>query len=92
MEEKSSRSIKKTIQFSYVLIISLMILPTIYSFSVSRTYTNRYDKIITNVSKANRLNQMVKIEISNEIWDIVAGKKLFSEGKQYEIIQIYAME
>lgn len=87
MEEKSSRSIKKTIQFSYVLIISLMILPTIYSFSVSRTYTNRYDKIITNVSKANRLNQMVKIEISNEIWDIVAGKKIFSEGKQYEIIQ-----
>ena len=64
-----------------------MILPTIYSFSVSRTYTNRYDKIITNVSKANRLNQMVKIEISNEIWDIVAGKKLFSQGSQYEIIQ-----
>ncbi len=84
--EKSSRSIKKTIQFSYVLIITLMILPTIYSVSVSRTYTNRYDKIITNVSRANRLNQMVKIEISDEIWDIVAGKKLFSEGRQYEII------
>ncbi len=87
MEAKSSRSIKKTIQFSYVLIITLMILPTIYSFSVSRTYTSQYDKIITNVSKANRLNQMVKIEISNEIWDIVAGKKLFSDGNQYEIIQ-----
>lgn len=33
------------------------------------------------------MNQMVKIEISNEIWDIVAGKKLFSQGNQYEIIQ-----
>ncbi len=63
-----------------------MVLPTIYSVSVSSTYTGRYDKIITNVSKANRLNQMVKIEISDEIWDIVAGKKLFSEGRQYIII------
>lgn len=63
-----------------------MVLPTIYSVSVSHTYTNRYDKLITNVSKANRLNQMVKIQISDEVWDIVAGKINFSEGKQYEII------
>lgn len=86
MDKNSSRSIKKTIQFSYILIITLMVLPTIYSVSVSRTYTNRYDKLITNVSRANRLNQMVKIEISDEIWDIVAGKTIFSEGRQYEII------
>ncbi len=42
--------------------------------------------IITNVSRANRLNQIVKADISNEIWDIVAGKKAFSSGRQYEIL------
>lgn len=86
MKKENSRSIKKNIMFSYVLIITLMVLPTLYSVSVSKTYTSRYDKIITNVSKVNRLNQMVKIEISDEIWDIVAGKKLFEKGRQYEII------
>jgi len=46
----------------------------------------RYDLIITNVSKTNRLNQTVKTDISDEIWDIVAGNKKFNQGQQYEII------
>ena len=81
-----SRSIKERIKISYVIIILLMITPpviTVFSFVVQMT---RYDLIITNVSKANRLNQTVKEDISNEIWDIVAGNKKFDEGNQYAII------
>ena len=80
------RSIKERIKLSYVIIILLMITPpviTIFSFVVQMV---RYDHIITNVSKANRLNQTVKMDISNEIWDIVAGNKKFDEGSQYDII------
>ena len=50
-------------------------------------HTSQYDRIITNVSRANRLNQIVKIDVSNEIWDIVAGKKPFKNGSQYEILR-----
>jgi len=64
-----------------------MIIPTVYSIAVSRIHTSQYDRIITNVSRANRLNQIVKIDVSNEIWDIVAGKKAFRDGSQYEIIR-----
>lgn len=81
-----SRSIKERIKISYVIIILLMITPpviTIVSFVVQMV---RYDHIITNVSKANRLNQTVKMDVSNEIWDIVAGNKKFNEGIQYGII------
>ncbi|HCG62336.1 MAG: two-component sensor histidine kinase [Spirochaetae bacterium HGW-Spirochaetae-4] len=81
-----SRSIKERIKISYVIIILLMITPpviTVFSFVVQMV---RYDLIITNVSKANRLNQTVKEDISNEIWDIVAGNKKFDEGNQYDII------
>ena len=80
------RSIKEKIKLSYVIIILLMITPpviTIFSIVVQMV---RYDHIITNVSKANRLNQTVKMDISNEIWDIVAGNKKFDEGSQYDII------
>ncbi|MFA6681113.1 MAG: two-component sensor histidine kinase, partial [Sphaerochaeta sp.] len=81
-----SRSIKERIKISYVIIILLMITPpviTVISFVVQMA---RYDRIITNVSKANRLNQTAKEDISNEIWDIVAGNKKFNEGNQYDII------
>lgn len=81
-----SRSIKERIKISYVIIILLMITPpviTVVSFVVQMV---RYDLIITNVSKTNRLNQTVKMDVSNEIWDIVAGNKKFNEGNQYKII------
>ena len=62
---------------SYLFIAILMIIPAIYSISLFSRHTKRYDHIITNVSRANRLNQIVKFDITNEIWEIVAGKKTF---------------
>lgn len=69
-----------------MLIIIIMIIPTVYSISVTRRHTRQYDQIITNVSRANRINQIVKVDISNEIWEIVAGFKEFKDGSQYEIL------
>ncbi|MBN1649285.1 MAG: sensor histidine kinase [Spirochaetales bacterium] len=85
---KSSRSssIQKTMRTSFAIIIILMIIPPLISLASSWFQTLRYDRIITNVSRTNRLNQIVKTDISNEIWDIVAGNKIFPDGKQYDII------
>jgi two-component system, sensor histidine kinase YesM len=82
----TGKSIKEQIRVSYIVIISIMILPTLCSLAITRVHTYRYDRIITNVSRANELNQTVKIEISDEVWDIVAGKKTFDEGNQYQIL------
>ena len=80
-------SIKKKIQLSYFSIIVIMIIPTIYSVTVSNMHSKQYDYIITNVSRANHLNQIVKTDITDEVWDIVAGKKEFTQGRQYEILR-----
>ncbi len=80
-------SIRKITRTSYAIIIILMIIPPIISLASSWFQTLRYDRIITNVSRTNRLNQIVKADISNEIWDIVAGNKEFTEGNQYDIIE-----
>lgn len=80
------KSIKKTLMSSYFFIIGIMVIPSIYSLYVSSVYSRQYSAIIINVSKANRLNQIVKMDISDEIWDIVAGKQSFREGIQYDII------
>lgn len=82
-----SYSINGQIRSSYIIIISVMLLPIIFSLLVSITDTFRYDRIITNVSRANTLNQTVKTNITDEVWDIVAGKKQFVEGSQYIILE-----
>lgn len=80
------RSLKKTLQISYVFLIGIMIIPTIYSIIVSSIHTKQYDDIITNVSTANRINQIAKTDIPNELWDIVCGRKNFSNSEQYVMI------
>jgi two-component system sensor histidine kinase YesM len=81
-----SASIIKTIKTSHIVIIILLLVPLALSITVTMLNTISYDRLITNVDKANRLNQIVKTEITNELWDIVAGNKSFEEGGQYQII------
>ncbi|MDR2784689.1 MAG: hypothetical protein LBB83_02120, partial [Treponema sp.] len=73
-------SIKGTIKASHIVIIALMLIPLFISIIVSLFNTVSYDRLISNVSKANRLNQIVKADIANELWDIVAGNKSFAQG------------
>ncbi len=82
----NSTSIKQRIRTSYIVIIGFMLAPPVTSIASSIFQTIRYDQIITNVDKTNTLNQIVKTDISNEIWNIVAGNKKFAEGNQYRII------
>jgi two-component system sensor histidine kinase YesM len=81
-----SASIIKTIKTSHIVIIALLLVPLILSIVVTLFNTVSYSRLITNVDKANRLNQIVRTDISNELWDIVAGNKFFSEGRQSIII------
>lgn len=85
-ESSKIKSLKKTLQISYVFLIGIMIIPTVYSIIVSSIHTKRYDDIITNVSTANRINQIAKTDIPNELWDIVCGRKTFANSEQYVMI------
>ena len=83
---KKSHSLKKTLQISYIFLIGIMIIPTIYSVVVLQIHTKRYDDIITNVSKANSINQVAKNDLPNWLWEIVCGKKDFENDSPYEMI------
>jgi two-component system sensor histidine kinase YesM len=49
-------------------------------------YNRQYDAIITNITTANSISGYIKPAIDTEMWNIVAGKTEFKDGKQYEII------
>ena len=81
-----STSIIKTIKTSHIVIIFLLLIPLVLSIIFTVFNTISYDRLIKNVEKTNHMNQIVKTEISNELWDIVAGNKSFEDGTQYQII------
>jgi len=81
-----TNSLKKRIKRSYLIIIMIMVIPTVYAVVVSNIHSTKYDTIITNVSLANSINETAKITISEEIWNIVAGRISFSDGKQYKYV------
>lgn len=64
-----------------------MIIPTVYSIFMTQIHTKRYDDIITNVSTANRINQIAKTDIPNELWEVVCGKKDFYTSSSYNMIE-----
>jgi two-component system sensor histidine kinase YesM len=49
-------------------------------------FNRNYDAIITNITTANSINGYIKPAIDTEMWNIVAGKKDFQDGNQYQII------
>ncbi|MBB5219493.1 two-component system sensor histidine kinase YesM [Treponema rectale] len=77
------RILKRTLQLSYLVLVFIMAIPSVYSIIVSQIHTHRYSRIISNVSLANRIINTAKIEIPNELWEIICGKKKFDYGMQY---------
>jgi two-component system sensor histidine kinase YesM len=49
-------------------------------------YNRQYDAMINNITTANSINGYIKPAIDTEMWNIVAGKTEFEQGKQYTII------
>jgi two-component system sensor histidine kinase YesM len=79
-------SLRSKILFSFFMVILLLVaINTLMIFEVLRI--NRvYDDMITNITTANNINGFIKPAIDTEMWNIVAGKKEFNDGNQYQII------
>lgn len=80
-----SLRVKILIAFSTVIFLMVAV-NTLLVMEVLR-FNRLYDSIITNITTANSINGYIKPAIDTEMWNIVAGKKEFSEGNQYQIIR-----
>jgi two-component system sensor histidine kinase YesM len=75
----------KIILSFFIVIILLSATNVMLALEVMRFY-RKYDAIMTNITTANSINGYIKPAIDSEMWNIVAGKKEFRDGGQYEII------
>lgn len=80
------KSISKMLLQSYQTIIAVMAVPTVIMIIVMLIMTARYDALIDNIDKAATMRDLVRNQFTEEIWNIVSGKKDFSDGQQYQMI------
>jgi two-component system, sensor histidine kinase YesM len=78
-------SIRVKILLSLCIVILLMGVTNAVLMLQMLNYGRQYDAIINNITTANSING-IKPAIDTEMWNIVAGKTEFAQGKQYEII------
>ena len=64
-----------------------MLIPSVYSIIVSQVHAFKYNLVIQNVSRANRINRIARDEIPMELWEIICGKKDFDSGDQYVLMK-----
>ncbi|MBN1145615.1 MAG: sensor histidine kinase [Anaerolineales bacterium] len=80
-------SLRAKILFSFFTVILLLTaVNTLMILEVLR-FNRQYDAILNNITTANSINGYIKPAIDTEMWNIVAGKKEFNAGEQYQIIE-----
>ena len=80
------KSISGILRASYIFMLCLFVIPVFYTFISFMVTSSRYDRIITNIGRASRVNQVVKSEVASELWNVIAGNKAFKDGSQYQIL------
>ncbi len=79
-------SIRSKILLALASVILMMGLINAVLLVQMLSYSHQYDAIINNITTANSISGYIKPAIDTEMWNIVAGKTAFTEGKQYDII------
>lgn len=79
-------TIRSKIIISFAVVILMMGCLNIVLMFSSLKYNDQYNTIVTNITEANSINGVVKKSIDSEMYNIIAGKIDFEDGKQYEIL------
>ena len=83
MNISRNKSLRRTLLITYISLLFITLIPSIYSVVVSQIHSTQYSKIISNVSAANKINIIAKTDIPTELWEIICGKKKIDDGNQY---------
>jgi methyl-accepting chemotaxis protein len=85
--KKYKGAIKKKLNITFVTIIVLMcILNGVLIFNCF-DYMKQYNSILDNITLSNTINGILQSDIDTQMREIVTGRCLFEDGKQYQIVE-----
>ncbi len=81
-----NKSLRRTLLITYISLLFITLIPSIYSVVVSQIHTKQYSQIISNVSIANSISSIAKDQLPSELWNIICGKKEIEEGDHNKML------
>ena len=81
-----NKSLRRTLLITYISLLFITLIPSIYSVVVSQIHTKQYSQIISNVSIANKISLIAKDDIPSELWNIICGKKEIPEADHNKML------
>ena len=79
-------SIAGRLRVSFTVLMALLLIPGVVSVAMMGHYAQRYHSIIRQVERVASHKPIVASEIPDEVWSVVAGRKTFSQGQQYLLV------
>jgi two-component system sensor histidine kinase YesM len=80
-------SIKKKVLIPFIVFVILMIAVNSILVINSLKYNDTYNNLISNITEANSISGVLKKPLDAELYNILAGKLKFKDGKQFKIIK-----
>ncbi len=81
-----NKSLKRTLLITYISLLFITLIPSVYSVLGSQVHTKQYSQIISNVSNANRIASIAKNDLPAELWNIICGKKEIEEADHNKML------
>ncbi len=83
---KVGRSLADRFRFSFIVIVIMLLIPAISSIIMMNNYANSYHQAIMQVDRVASIKPIVNSDIPDEMWNVVAGRVGFEDGKQYDLL------
>ena len=81
-----NKSLRRTLLITYISLLFITLIPSVYSVVVSEIHTKQYSQIISNVSTANKISSIAKNDLPSELWNIICGKQEIENGSQNKML------
>lgn len=85
-------SIAERLRKAFWVLILLLLIPSLVSLATMGYYANRYHSLINRVGRVSTLKPYVQNDIPDEMWNIIAGRFSFDEGRQNELVSTVNQE
>lgn len=83
-----NKSLRRILLITYISLLFITLIPSVYSVVVSQIHTKQYSQIISNVSTANTISSIAKNDLPSDLWNIICGKKEIGEASYLQMLNV----
>ena len=80
-------SLRGRMRSAQAVLVVLMLVPALLAIALMTLYARDYHSVIEHMADISGLRPVIQQELLTEVMDVVAGRKRFAEGNQFETLE-----